>query len=62
MDEWIGHEFAKVRRLYHTLGLADRAEIGYFNGGHMVDDRATFDFLARHLDWPRGRPIEGGGR
>jgi len=61
-DEWIGHEFAKVRRLYDTLGLADRAEIGYFNGGHMIHGRATFAFLARHLDWPRGRPIEGGNK
>jgi hypothetical protein len=22
--------------------------------GHMIDGRATFAFLARHLDWPRG--------
>ena len=54
-DEWIGYEFAKVRRLYDTLGLADRAEIAYFNAGHQIDGRGTFPFLARHLDWPRGR-------
>jgi dienelactone hydrolase len=54
-DEWIGYEFAKVKRLYDTLGLADRCDIAYFNGGHMIDGRGTFAFLARHLDWPRGK-------
>lgn len=54
-DEWIGYEFAKVKRLYDTLGLADRVDIAYFNGGHMIDGKATFSFLARHLNWPRGK-------
>jgi dienelactone hydrolase len=54
-DEWIGYEFAKVRRTYDLLNLADRAEIAYFNDGHRIDGRGTFPFLARHLDWPRGR-------
>jgi hypothetical protein len=53
-DEWIGYEYAKVRRLYDTLGLSDRTEIAYFNGGHMIDGRGTFAFLARQLNWPRG--------
>jgi dienelactone hydrolase len=53
-DEWIGYEFAKVKRLYDTLGLADRVAIAYFNGGHMVHGKETFPFLARHLRWPRG--------
>jgi dienelactone hydrolase len=53
-DEWIGYEYAKVKRLYDTLGLADRVEIGYFNGPHMIDGTATFPFLARKLNWPRG--------
>ncbi|RUL82082.1 hypothetical protein [Tautonia sociabilis] len=54
-DEWVAYEFAKVRRLYDTLGIGDRAEITFFNGGHLIRGEATFDFLARHLDWPRGR-------
>jgi len=54
-DEWIGYEYAKVKRLYDTLGLADRVDIAYFNGGHKVEGSGTFPFLARHLDWPRGR-------
>jgi hypothetical protein len=53
-DEWIGYEYAKVKRLYDTLGLADRVDIAYFNGGHKVEGSGTFPFLARHLDWPRG--------
>ena len=39
-DEWVGYEYAKVKRLYDSLGLADRVEIAYFNGGHMIDGRA----------------------
>jgi dienelactone hydrolase len=53
-DEWVGYEYAKVKRLYDTLGLTDRVEIAYFNAGHMIDGRGTFAFLARQLDWPRG--------
>ena len=33
-DEWVGYEFAKVKRLYDKLGLGDRAELAVFNGGH----------------------------
>ncbi|WZO97461.1 dienelactone hydrolase family protein [Isosphaeraceae bacterium EP7] len=55
-DEWIGYEYAKVKRLYDTLGLSDRTEVGYFNAGHQIDGKATFAFLARHLNWPRGMP------
>ncbi len=48
-DEWIGYEFAKVKRRYDLLGLADRVGIGYFNAGHQIDGKATFEFLDRHL-------------
>ncbi len=50
-DEWIGYEFAKIRRLYDTLGISDRAAISYFNGGHMIKGEATFEFLDRNLNW-----------
>jgi dienelactone hydrolase len=55
VDEWVGHEFAKVKRTYDQLGLADRVEIAYFDDGHRIDGRGTFPFLARHLNWPQGR-------
>jgi dienelactone hydrolase len=51
IDEWVAYEYAKVRRLYSRLGLADRTEIEFFPGGHMINGKATFAFLDRHLHW-----------
>lgn len=52
-DEWVSYEFAKVRRFYTRLGLADRAAIEYFDGPHTINGQGTFDFLHRHLNWPK---------
>jgi hypothetical protein len=52
LDEYVAFEYAKVRRLYAQLGLADRTEIEFFVGGHEIHGRGTFDFLHRHLNWP----------
>ncbi len=51
-DEWVAHEFAVVRRLYVRLGIADRTEIEFFDGGHQINADGTFKFLRRHLNWP----------
>ena len=51
-DEWVAHEFAVVRRLYVQLGIADRTEIEFFDGGHQINSDKTFRFLHRHLNWP----------
>ena len=51
-DEWVAHEFAVVRRLYVRLGIADRTEIEFFDGGHQINSTETFRFLHRHLNWP----------
>ncbi|MBI5769776.1 MAG: dienelactone hydrolase family protein [Verrucomicrobia bacterium] len=51
-DEWVAYEFAKVRRFYTRLGIADRAEIEFFDGPHTINGRGTFEFLHRHLRWP----------
>lgn len=51
-DRWVAHEYARVRYLYAQLGLADRTEIEYFQGGHTINGEGTFEFLHRHLDWP----------
>lgn len=51
-DEWVAHEYAKVRRLYDQLGISDRAEIEFFNGEHEIHGVGTFTFLRRHLQWP----------
>lgn len=51
-DQWVAHEYAKVRWLYAQLGLTDRTEIEFFQGGHSMRAEGTFDFLHRHLRWP----------
>lgn len=51
-DEWVAWEFAKVRRHYVMMGLADKTEIEYFNGPHSIHGVGTYDFLHRHLNWP----------
>jgi len=52
-DEWVSYEYAKVRWLYAQLGLADRTAIEFFNGGHTINGQGTFDFLHKHLNWPK---------
>jgi len=52
-DQWVAHEYAKVRWLYAQLGLADRTEIEFFQGGHAMRAEGTFDFLHKHLRWPK---------
>jgi len=53
-DEAVAYEFAKVRFLYEAkLGLGDRCEIEWFVGPHTINGKGTFDFLHRHLNWPK---------
>jgi dienelactone hydrolase len=51
-DEWVAYEYAKVRRLYAALGIADRTAIEFFDGPHTINGAGTFAFLHRHLRWP----------
>lgn len=51
-DEWVAAEFARVRRRYVQLGIADRTEIEFFDGGHEIHGQGTYRFLHRHLRWP----------
>jgi dienelactone hydrolase len=55
-DQWVAHEYAKVRFLYAQLGLADRTEIEFFQGGHSINGQGTFAFLHKHLAWPPPEP------
>lgn len=48
-DEWVAHEYAKVRRTYDQLGWGDRTAIEFFNGGHTINGQGTFEFLRKHL-------------
>ena len=59
-DEWVGWEFAKVRRHYDKLELGDRTEIEWFNGPHTINGQGTFRFLERHLNWPRTNSAPSG--
>jgi hypothetical protein len=52
-DTSVAAEYAKVRWVYDNLGLADRTAIEFFNGGHTINGEGTFEFLHRHLQWPR---------
>lgn len=52
-DEWVAWEYSKVRRHYNLLGLGDKTEIEFFNGPHSIHGERTYDFLHKHLNWPR---------
>jgi len=51
-DEWVAHEFARVKRFYDRLGIGDRTDLEVFNGPHTINGVGTFKFLHKHLDWP----------
>ena len=53
IDEWVAFEYAKVRRHYNKLGIGDKTEIEFFNGPHTINGLGTYDFLHRHLNWPK---------
>jgi dienelactone hydrolase len=58
-DEAVAYEFAKVRNFYAArLKIPDRCEIEWFVGPHTINGRGTFDFLHKHLAWPKpGQPL-----
>jgi dienelactone hydrolase len=53
IDEWVAWEYAKVRRHYNKLGLGEKTEIEFFNGPHTINGQGTYDFLHKHLNWPK---------
>ncbi|MCA9122645.1 MAG: dienelactone hydrolase family protein [Planctomycetaceae bacterium] len=53
-DEWVAYEYAKIRHLYQAkLGIGDRTEIEWFVGPHTINGQGTFEFLHKHLNWPK---------
>jgi dienelactone hydrolase len=52
LTQWVGYEWAKVRRGYDKLGLSDRAEIEWFDGPHAIHGVGTYRFLHQYLQWP----------
>jgi dienelactone hydrolase len=61
-DRWVAHEYAKVRWLYAQLGLSDRTEIEFFQGGHSINGEKTFEFLHKHLGWPEPEDLKAQGQ
>jgi len=51
-DEWVAHEYARVRLLYSDLKIPDRTTIEYFDGPHTIHGVGTFEFLHKQLHWP----------
>jgi dienelactone hydrolase len=49
VDEWVGYEYAKVKRFYDEMGIGDRTEIEYFNGPHKIHGVGTLEFIRKHL-------------
>lgn len=52
-DEWVAYEYAKAFRFYDLLGRRDRIEMEVFDGPHAINGQGTFEFLHRHLNWPK---------
>ena len=53
-DQWVAHEFAKIRNLYQArLKLQDHTEIEWFVGPHTINGQGTFEFLHKQLDWAK---------
>ena len=63
-DQWVAHEYAKVRFLYAQLGLADRTEIEFFQGGaqHQRPGHVRVPAQAPALAAARPAPVIGGSR
>jgi dienelactone hydrolase len=53
-DEMVAYEYAKVRYLYaNKLKIPDRTAIEFFPGGHQINGKGTFEFLQKHLQYPK---------
>ncbi|MBM3242867.1 hypothetical protein FJZ31_41940 [Candidatus Poribacteria bacterium] len=52
-DEWVAYEYAKTRRHYDLLNIGNRTEMEVFTGPHTINGVGTFEFLHRHLNWPK---------
>lgn len=53
-DDRVASEYAKVHHLYNArLGIGNRCEIEFFAGPHTINGIGTFDFLHKHLSFPK---------
>ena len=53
IDSMISSEYAKIREVYARLKIPHKTEIEFFPGGHEIYGVGTFEFLKKHLNYPR---------
>jgi hypothetical protein len=53
LDEYVAFEYARVRRFYAKMGIADRTTIEFFSGGHEIHLQGTLAFLRKHLKFEK---------
>ncbi len=55
-DEWVAYEYAKTRFFYDMkMKMPEATAIEFFSGPHTINGQGTFEFLRRHLQWPKFR-------
>lgn len=52
IDEWVAFEYSKVNRLYNKLKIPQKTRIEYFDGGHEINAKGTFEFIKQQFNWP----------
>jgi hypothetical protein len=48
-NESIASQFVLVQHFYERMGIADSLAIEYFEAGHTINGKGTFEFLRKHL-------------
>ena len=48
-NEAIASQFVLVEHFYEQMGIADRVAIEYFEAGHTINGKGTFEFLRKQL-------------
>jgi len=53
IDSMVSSEYAKIREVYARLKIPHKTEIEFFLGGHEIQGKGTFEFLKKHLNYPK---------
>ena len=57
-DEWVAHEYARVRRFYAKLNIPEKTEIEFFNGRTPSTARARSSFSTGTWTGRRGDEVD----
>ena len=62
-DDWtVAWEYSKIRNLYAArLKIPDKTEIHWFDGPHAINGKRTYQFLHKHLNWPKPKSVKALG-